>query len=182
MNSSKAIKGLMIGISVLLRLAILAYPGLMAVIIGGYTMQEEYTPYIDLCFFIIYLIIVIMDLFILVIVPCFHNKISMAIIIGIDVVSLIANTIFAIFSSFHWESSTIAAISIPGTLYHVIILIILMIWSGIPILKNKNGISSFFKPKEFYYGCLFVKKNSEINCLDDDKSIEIDQMKKQYCS
>lgn len=173
MNSSKVIKGLKIGISVLFRLAILGYPGLTALILGGYNLKEEYSSSFHLCFFIIYLIIVIMDLFFL-IIPCFHNRINMIIIIIIDIISIIANIIFAIFATFHWESSTIAAVSIPGTLYHVIMLIILIIWSAIPIIK-RNGFSSLFTPMEFYYGCLFIKK-SEICCLDDDDDDDDDKV------
>lgn len=169
MVSSKATRGWKIGISVILRLAALGWPGMTYVVLSGYGMiLADYARSVYLRSFIVYLFIVILVLFMLVVVPCFKNRVSIATIVILDTLSLIGNIIIAIYASYHWDSQQNIAAVVPGAIYHVLYLIILFIWSAIPVIRQ-SGVSGLFKTRKFLYGCLFIAEPEKDDSLNPDQ-------------
>ena len=67
-----------------------------------------------------------------------------------------------------------------GIGFHVITILIVLIWSGIPEMKQ-NGIRGLFKRRKFLYGCLFIDNSRSYTSSKDVNSLGLVEIDKNDC-
>ncbi|MCP8716146.1 MAG: hypothetical protein M5E90_01860 [Asgard group archaeon] len=183
MGSSKLINGLKIGFSTVFRLTQLGFPSLTMMVLSSmhlyWYLDDPYRHNSEQIFtLVIYTITFVDVLLILVIIPIFHNNISILTIFIIDIIPIILNIIYLAYSSqkIDFEPSYPSI----GIGFHVITILIVLIWSGVPEIKQK-GIRGLLKRRKFLYGCMFIDKTIGYKSLKDVNSLGLVEIDKGDC-